>query len=193
MRLTKEYRYQKWKFSLYLTCLIEILNRKAWTRIYCGLTAKNLNSSKRWYRRCIFLNCAGLGKLEFDLAEIKQKFVCHLHINDSEQNDVEESFGDQLNKLKIHIFIHISANMTPFGLKFSQMILHTETRKLMYNWSFLFVVLHKPKLLPSTFNWVSAGQHGSIIHCQFVMYIGSTIHPHRLTSSKISWLRKLHY
>ena len=49
-------------------------------------------------------------------------------------------------------FIHISANMSPFRLKFSQMILHTETSKLMYNWSFLFVVLHKPTLLPSTFN-----------------------------------------
>ena len=41
--------------------------------------------------------------------------------------------------------------MSPFGLKFSQMILHTETSKLMYNWSFLVVVLHKPTLLPSTF------------------------------------------
>ena len=41
--------------------------------------------------------------------------------------------------------------MSPFGLKFSQMILHTETSKLMYNWPFLFVVLHKPTLLPSTF------------------------------------------
>ena len=41
--------------------------------------------------------------------------------------------------------------MSPFGLKFSQMILHTETSKLMYNWSFLFEVLHKPTLLPSTF------------------------------------------
>ena len=38
----------------------------------------------------------------------------------------------------VYIFIHISANMSPFGLKFSQMILHTETSKLMYNWSFLF-------------------------------------------------------
>ena len=52
----------------------------------------------------------------------------------------------------VDIFIHISANMSPFGLKFSQMILHTETSKLMYNWSFLFVVLHKPTLLPSIFN-----------------------------------------
>ena len=42
--------------------------------------------------------------------------------------------------------------MRPFGLKFSQMTLHTETSKLMYNLSFLFVVLHKPTLLPSTFN-----------------------------------------
>ena len=41
--------------------------------------------------------------------------------------------------------------MSPFGLTFSQMILHTETSKLMYNWSFLFVVLHKPTLLPNTF------------------------------------------
>ena len=41
--------------------------------------------------------------------------------------------------------------MSLFGVKFSQMILHTETSKLMYNWSFLFVVLHKPTLLPSTF------------------------------------------
>ena len=49
-------------------------------------------------------------------------------------------------------FIHISANMSLFGLKFSQMILHTETSKLMYNLSFLFVVLHKPTLLLSTFN-----------------------------------------
>ena len=31
------------------------------------------------------------------------------------------------------------------------MILHTETSKLLHNWSFLFVVLHKPTLLPSTF------------------------------------------
>ena len=42
--------------------------------------------------------------------------------------------------------------MSPFGLKFSQMVLHTETSKLMYIWSFIFVVLHKPTLLPSTFN-----------------------------------------
>ena len=42
--------------------------------------------------------------------------------------------------------------MSPFGLKYSLMILHTETSKLMYNWSFLFEVLHKPTLLPSTFN-----------------------------------------
>ena len=41
--------------------------------------------------------------------------------------------------------------MSLFGLEFSQMILHTEASKLMYNWSFLFEVLHKPTLLPSTF------------------------------------------
>ena len=57
----------------------------------------------------------------------------------------------------VYIFIYISANMSPFGLKFSQMILHTETSKLMYNWSFLFVVLHKPTLLPSTFNPILTG------------------------------------
>ena len=44
--------------------------------------------------------------------------------------------------------------MSLFELKFSQMILHTETSKLMYNWSFRFVVLHKPILLPSTFKGV---------------------------------------
>ena len=33
----------------------------------------------------------------------------------------------------VYIFIHISANLSPFWLKFSQMILHTETSKLMYN------------------------------------------------------------
>ena len=32
----------------------------------------------------------------------------------------------------VYIFIHISANMSPFGLKFSQMIFHTETRKLIF-------------------------------------------------------------
>ena len=52
----------------------------------------------------------------------------------------------------VYIFIHISVNMSPFGLKFSQMILHTETSKLMYNWPFLFVVLLKPTLSPSTCN-----------------------------------------
>ena len=49
--------------------------------------------------------------------------------------------------------------MSLFELKFPQMILHTETSKLMYNWSFLFVVLHKPTLLPSTFK-------GSTTHLQ---------------------------
>ena len=47
--------------------------------------------------------------------------------------------------------------MSLFGLKFSQMILHTETSKLMYNWSFLFVVLPKPTLLPNTFNPILTG------------------------------------
>ena len=52
----------------------------------------------------------------------------------------------------LFIFSFISQqNMNTFGLKFSQMILHAETSKLMYNWSFLLVVLHKPTLLPSTF------------------------------------------
>ena len=37
------------------------------------------------------------------------------------------------------------------GWNFWQMILNRETCKLMYNWSFLCVVLHKPTLLPSTF------------------------------------------
>ena len=51
----------------------------------------------------------------------------------------------------VYIFIHNLANKSPFGLKFSQMILNTETSNLMYNWSFLLGVLHKPTLLPSTF------------------------------------------
>ena len=38
--------------------------------------------------------------------------------------------------------------MSLFGLKFWLMILHTETSKLMYNWSFLFVVLHKQHSYP---------------------------------------------
>ena len=62
----------------------------------------------------------------------------------------------------VDIFIHISANMSPFGLKFSQMILHTETSKVMYNWSFLFVVLHKPTLLPSTFKSQVKNRKGHI-------------------------------
>ena len=33
----------------------------------------------------------------------------------------------------VYIFIHISANMSLFELKFSQMILHTETSKLVYS------------------------------------------------------------
>ena len=59
----------------------------------------------------------------------------------------------------VYIFIHISANMRPFGLKFLQMILDTNTSKRMYNWTFLFVVLHKPTLLPSTFKLSSRQCH----------------------------------
>ena len=33
----------------------------------------------------------------------------------------------------VYIFIHNLANKSPFGLKFSQMILNTETSNLMYN------------------------------------------------------------
>ena len=42
--------------------------------------------------------------------------------------------------------------MSRIGLKFSQMILHTSTSKMMNNLPFLLVVLHKPTLWPSTFN-----------------------------------------
>ena len=70
----------------------------------------------------------------------------------------------------VYIFIHISANMSLFGLKFSQMILHTETSKLMHNWSFLFVVLHKPTLLPSTFN------AGAIVGANFGVSIHNSLH-----------------
>ena len=43
----------------------------------------------------------------------------------------------------------------------------TETSKLMYNWSFLFVVLHKPTLLPSTF------KHGitNLVSIDEVIYV----------------------
>ena len=85
----------------------------------------------------------------------------------------------------VYIFIHISANMSPFGLKFSQMILHTEASKLMYNWSFLFVVLHKPTLLPSTFK-------GSLTHLpvlqismEFLLHVASGIIPFRTKTPNI--------
>ena len=58
--------------------------------------------------------------------------------------------------------------MSLFGLKFSQMILHTETSKLMYNWSFLFEVLHKPTLLPCTFNCYHLV---GFLKCAFVMNV----------------------
>ena len=45
--------------------------------------------------------------------------------------------------------------MSLFGLKFAQKILNTETSNLIYNWSFLFAVLHKPTLLPSTFKVIT--------------------------------------
>ena len=66
----------------------------------------------------------------------------------------------------VYIFIHISANTSPFGLQFSQMILHTETSTLMYNWSFLFVVLHKPTLLPSTFKHI-------VVRIEFCWILGA--------------------
>ena len=64
--------------------------------------------------------------------------------------------------------------MSPFGLKFSQMILHTETSKLMYNWSFLFVVLHKPTLLPSTFKFLSAVVDLCMCVCVYIVWDIST-------------------
>ena len=52
----------------------------------------------------------------------------------------------------LFIFSFISRLMwVRLGWNFhTQMILHTETSKLMYNWSFLFEVLHKLTLLPSS-------------------------------------------
>ena len=41
--------------------------------------------------------------------------------------------------------------MSRIGLKFSEMILHTSTSKMMNNLPFILVVLHKPTLWPSTF------------------------------------------
>ena len=69
----------------------------------------------------------------------------------------------------VYIFIHISASMSPFGLKYSQMILLTETSKLMYNWSFFFVVLHKPTLLPSTWNrWTQVVHEFQKLKCDLL-------------------------
>ena len=62
--------------------------------------------------------------------------------------------------------------MSPFGLKFAQMILHTETSKLVYNWSFLFVVLHKPTLLPSTFKYKS---HVELSHISVNLWYKKTL------------------
>ena len=50
--------------------------------------------------------------------------------------------------------------MSRIGLKFSQMILHTSTSKIMNNLPFLLVVLHKPTLWPSTFNGHSGRRPG---------------------------------
>ena len=47
--------------------------------------------------------------------------------------------------------------MSRIGLKFSQMILHTSTSKMMNNLPFLLVVLHKPTLWPSTFKATCIG------------------------------------
>ena len=41
----------------------------------------------------------------------------------------------------VYIFIHISANMSPFGLKFSQMILHTEASKLHVLYMYVQLIL----------------------------------------------------
>ena len=67
----------------------------------------------------------------------------------------------------VYIFIHNLANKNPFGLKFSQMILNTKTSNLMYNWSFLFAVLHNPTLLPSTFKILSFRFTGGGINVEF--------------------------
>ena len=74
----------------------------------------------------------------------------------------------------VYIFIHISANMSAFWLKFSQIILHTEISKQMYNWSFLFVVWHKPTLLPSTFK--SACYRATCYRC---LWCGVEVKPYK--------------
>ena len=81
----------------------------------------------------------------------------------------------------VYICIHISANMSPFGLKFSHMILHTETSKLMYNWSFLFEVLHKPTLLLSTFNSYVASTYTIMkIHTMHLHEFGLVVNAPRI-------------
>ena len=68
--------------------------------------------------------------------------------------------------------------MSPFELKFSQMILHTGTSNLIHNWSFLFVVLHKPTLLPSTFKCERIQR--------WMPYLLHRLNPH---TSYLLWLR----
>ena len=55
----------------------------------------------------------------------------------------------------VYIFIRIAANMSPCRLKSTAWFSHTETSKLMYDWSFLCVVLHKPTLLNNAFKHVT--------------------------------------
>ena len=68
--------------------------------------------------------------------------------------------------------------MSLFGLKFSQMILHTETSKLIYNWSFLFEVLHKPTLLTNTFNLLKFWM--SLVPCFIAYWIFKMFRPRGL-------------
>ena len=62
--------------------------------------------------------------------------------------------------------------MSRIGLKFSQMILHTSTSKMMNNLPFLLVVLHKPTLWPSTFKNIELKSNNSCYVLFTCIYLG---------------------
>ena len=98
----------------------------------------------------------------------------------------------------LYIFIHISANMSRIGLKFSQMILHTSTSKMMNNLPFLLVVLHKPTLWPSTFKnmrkhlWTSPSLYlwCWVTFSKITLNICVSVqHSHFVTKIEVHWWR----
>ena len=77
--------------------------------------------------------------------------------------------------------------MSPFGLKFSPMILHTS--KLTCNGSFLFVVLHRATLLPSTFKiYDSNYKHDAFeVYWSFLYLIRCLLSVNEICSSLLNY------